>query len=263
MHQEESKTKKQEEKKEKKMKRILAVSITMFLLFCGISTAQADVIAYTGFEEPAASTSKYTQSGTPGSALPTQSGVTTSYAGGNELGFETYLIDGSGPSVGSESGDYIGVSDYYAYNGNNGYEMEDVDNQVQLVIETVDLTGWTDVTVSSYVKFKLNSYSDYENSDRVAMYVLTDVGTFTLFDLEGEDALDDHAEEYTYFHYSVDIDDSATWATLVLDVTTNGSGEGAMVDDIYFNGSPVPVPGAVWLLGSGLLAAVGLRRKNR
>lgn len=246
------------------MKRILTASMAMFFLFCGISTAQADIIAYTGFEETSASTGKYTQTGTAGDPLPTQSGVTTSYAGGNELGFETYMVSGNGPTVGSENGDYIGVSDYYAYNGNNAYEMEDVDDQVQLVLETVDLTEWNDVTVSSYVKFKVNSYSNYEDGDRVALYALTDVGTVTLFDYEGEDALDAMVEDgYVYYYYSADIDDSATWATLVLDVTSNGGGEGAMIDDIYFNGSQVPVPGAVWLLGSGLLAMVGSRRKNK
>ncbi len=31
----------------------------------------------------------------------------------------------------------------------------------------------------------------------------------------------------------------------------------------YFGTSPVPVPAAVWLLGSGLLGLVGLRRRNR
>ena len=28
-------------------------------------------------------------------------------------------------------------------------------------------------------------------------------------------------------------------------------------------GEPVPIPGAVWLLGSGLIALVGLRRRSR
>jgi hypothetical protein len=37
-----------------------------------------------------------------------------------------------------------------------------------------------------------------------------------------------------------------------------------MIDDVYFNGtySPVPVPAAVWLLGSGLLGLIGIRRRN-
>ncbi|MBW1644914.1 MAG: PEP-CTERM sorting domain-containing protein, partial [Deltaproteobacteria bacterium] len=30
---------------------------------------------------------------------------------------------------------------------------------------------------------------------------------------------------------------------------------------VSFNGSQVPVPGALWLLGSGLLGLVGIRRR--
>lgn len=32
-------------------------------------------------------------------------------------------------------------------------------------------------------------------------------------------------------------------------------------DYLYYNYSPVPIPGAVWLLGSGLIGLVGIRRK--
>ncbi|MEW6267228.1 MAG: VPLPA-CTERM sorting domain-containing protein [Thermodesulfobacteriota bacterium] len=35
-----------------------------------------------------------------------------------------------------------------------------------------------------------------------------------------------------------------------------------ILDDIQYNGgAPVPIPGAVWLLGSGLVGLIGLRRK--
>jgi hypothetical protein len=41
-------------------------------------------------------------------------------------------------------------------------------------------------------------------------------------------------------------------ATITLDSAGN----------LTITNSPVPVPGALWLLGSGLLGLVGLRRKN-
>ncbi len=46
-------------------------------------------------------------------------------------------------------------------------------------------------------------------------------------------------------------------------IWTYGEGEGLYMsaDHIYAGTSVVPVPGAVWLLGSGLLGMVGLRRK--
>jgi hypothetical protein len=40
----------------------------------------------------------------------------------------------------------------------------------------------------------------------------------------------------------------------------SGSGDGDF-DDLVFAGSQVPVPGAVWLLGSALVGMVGMRRK--
>jgi hypothetical protein len=40
----------------------------------------------------------------------------------------------------------------------------------------------------------------------------------------------------------------------------SGSGDGDF-DDLVFAGSQVPIPGAVWLLGSALVGMVGMRRK--
>jgi len=35
------------------------------------------------------------------------------------------------------------------------------------------------------------------------------------------------------------------------------------INEVGFNTSPVPVPAAVWLFGSGLIALLGLKRKNK
>ena len=40
-----------------------------------------------------------------------------------------------------------------------------------------------------------------------------------------------------------------------------GGGDGLIWDDLSFSGAPVPLPGAVWLLGSGLVGLAGLRKK--
>jgi hypothetical protein len=244
------------------MKRVLLVLAAILFL---AGTAQADIIAYTGFEEPADSSGRYALTGTEGEALPTSSSATTSYTGGTELGFETYLVSGSGPLGSDEtSGDWIGITDYFAYNGQS-YEIEDADDEVTLVLETVDLTGWTDVTVSAYVQVCLStSYTDYETEDNISVYVETDLGTTYLADWDG-DALDTLiADGYVWYAISADISDDSTWATFVLDVATNGSNEGAKLDDVYFEGTfaPVPVPAAVWLLGSGLVGLIGIRRKK-
>jgi hypothetical protein len=48
--------------------------------------------------------------------------------------------------------------------------------------------------------------------------------------------------------------DSATDYAAVVSIFDNG--------DVVLNSNPVPVPAAVWLLGSGLLGLIGIRRKN-
>ena len=248
------------------MKRLMTIIAGLMLVGCFSASAMAATIAYTGFEEVAAASGKYTMTGTPGQPLPTQNGIVTSYAGGNELGFQTYMISGNGPMSGSENGDYIGVSDYYPRTGNNAYELEDVDDSVKLVLETVNLTDYTDVTVSSYIQVKLNSYSNYEASDYINLTVETDAGNVTLFEADGNKLDDMVTNGYAWFNCSGDIADEATWGTFVMTVTTNGSGEGAKLDDVVFDGtynpSTVPVPGASILLGTGLVALAGLRRKE-
>ncbi|WP_319523800.1 VPLPA-CTERM sorting domain-containing protein [uncultured Desulfosarcina sp.] len=253
------------------MKRIVSL-LAAFLVVGVVSTAQADVIGYTGFENPVSSGtsygSRYTQIGTVGEALPNQTGTIVNWTStGDELGFTTYLTSGSGPLGSDESsGDYIGVVNYYNNNGSGSYEAEDVDDEIQLRLDTVDLTDYVDVTVSAYLKTYLSSYNTgYEAADYVSMTVVTDVGTYTLFEADGDELNDlTTANGYSYIFYDVVLSDDATWAQFILTVHTNGSYEGVQLDDVYIEGtySPVPVPAAVWLLGSGLLGLIGIRRRN-
>jgi hypothetical protein len=77
-------------------------------------------------------------------------------------------------------------------------------------------------------------------------------GFFTTFNLGTSD---------TWQSYSMDLPDAdSVWVFLALN---DGEGNYGKFDNISVNGSPVPIPGAVWLLGSGLVGLVGLRRKYR
>ncbi|MGE4292040.1 MAG: hypothetical protein AB7E32_07515 [Desulfovibrio sp.] len=73
--------------------------------------------------------------------------------------------------------------------------------------------------------------------------------TLNLFDLVGAQA----SGTLNYFAFSSD--------SAISSVTFHASGnDGYAVDNIS---TATPIPGAVWLLGSGLLSLVGLRRRNR
>lgn len=70
-------------------------------------------------------------------------------------------------------------------------------------------------------------------------------------------ASQDHFDIYLYVYNGNVLDtgfDPATDYAATVRVFANG--------DVVLNASPVPVPAAVWLLGSGLLGLIGIRRKN-
>jgi len=57
--------------------------------------------------------------------------------------------------------------------------------------------------------------------------------------------------------------DSIAVDNIVLSNFVNGGNEPYFyaISEIVLTGSPVPIPGAIWLLGSGLIGIVGIRRK--
>jgi hypothetical protein len=62
---------------------------------------------------------------------------------------------------------------------------------------------------------------------------------------------------YLYQYDGVDLNkgfDAATDYAAIIEIQSDG--------DVVLNPNPVPVPAAVWLLGSGLLGLIGIRRKN-
>jgi hypothetical protein len=50
---------------------------------------------------------------------------------------------------------------------------------------------------------------------------------------------------------------------LIKSIALDATGDGAWGIDTIEYGSPVPIPEALWLLGSGLLGLIGLRRRRR
>jgi hypothetical protein len=61
--------------------------------------------------------------------------------------------------------------------------------------------------------------------------------------------------DYTYYSYTA----VATGSSTTIDFGYIYNAQWFDLDDVSMN--PVPIPGAIWLLGSGLLGLVGLKRK--
>ena len=183
----------------------------------------------------------------------------------------------------NDSSDYIGVNDYSGTNSpdvaadgtavasgsEQNFEFSDGDGQLDLVFETVDVSGYTDRT------FSLDYWiydTGYESTDLFSITLSDGAGSsytalsFSETDLESNVSADDGTANWN--HFSLDLEDLiATYGLgedliLTISVDTNAGSENIFIDNVAVEGSPVPVPAAVWLLGSGLLGLIGIRRRN-
>lgn len=249
------------------MKRILLALGAFLFLACGISTVQADIIAYTSFEEQDVfSSTQYADTGdaaTDHALASNASQPVVNYTSiGGELGFSSYYTN-TRDDVGLTDGDYVGVTNYtynFSYtDGDQGFQMSDADGMMTLTLDTVDLTGYTDTSLSMDL---FVGSTGWETTDVIRAYITTDSGSeLDLLNTTGSD-IDDLDIEGAWINLTEDLTGYSS-ATLSIELDSNAAYEAIYIDNIAFNGSTVPVPGAVWLLGSGLLAAVGLRRKKK
>jgi len=85
------------------------------------------------------------------------------------------------------------------------------------------------------------------------------ISSYTIIDVLGENDMVEIQSNHTLFDFIWDIGDQAIVADSVHDETGM---ESWLTGSLTVTGvEPVPIPNAIWLLNSGLICLVGLRRK--
>ena len=149
-------------------------------------------------------------------------------------------ITGASDYVPSSSGDALGW--------NRGYGYMVLDFGSILSGDDLDLTFWHFGGIKGGTANGLIYFSVSED------------GTTWSNSVQLEDVL---AGGGTLFETTYDLYDTVgvnALRYLKVEKTSGGSGTGKFIDAVGV--SAVPVPGAVWLMGSGLLGMIGLRRKK-
>lgn len=248
----------------KKLNGFVFVVVILSLLIG--NSAQASIIAFTSFEEPGTG-SQYIDtldSATDHSLVNnTGQGPVNYVSMGGELGFSSYYIATGG--VGLTDGDFVGVTNNPGAagsfpHGSQGFVMQDTDGIMITTLDVVNLTGYTNPTVS--LDLFIND-TGWETSDVVRAWVTVDGGIeIDLINTTGQD-IDDLSLEDSWMNLQVGLAGYTT-AQLSFELESNSTDETIWIDNIEFEGSPVPVPGAFWLLGTGLIAMIGgLRRRTK
>lgn len=230
-------------------------------LFIGaVSFAQ---VAGTSFEEPEAISGKYFDTEDPNVAhalLNNADQPILNYVSvGGELGFLSFYVPYDTPDVGLTDGDFVGVSsftpsaDVLFTDGENGFQMNDLDGNMIVEFDQVNLTGVSNPTVSLDFLLSINDNpvnGNYEgdgtvnesSSDRLRIYIkdITNNTEIDLFNSTGSD-LDDFVpmsggEYQLQWQTATATLLPNTTVQLVLEGRTNASAENFWFDNIVFDG---------------------------
>ena len=251
------------------MKTAALVSIGIVAMMSVSATAAPVMIAGTSFENEALG-AQYEDTGDPtvNHALinnPGQSVVnsTPASAAAGNLGFNATFINTGHDTTGMTDGANVGVVNdaadvgYYPQ-GSQGYEMNNTDGAFRLIFDGVDLTAHTSATVS--MSFYINE-TNWEDSDYLKISVKLDGNLVDIWTTVGKDIDDDfHDFEDQWTTIGYGIGDSVSSIALVVESWSEAGTEKFFIDDVRFQGEPIPEPASMAILGLGALLA--LRRKK-
>lgn len=257
------------------MKRI-AVLFSTFLLAVGIlTTAQADIIAYDMVNSSSLNLTSYTNNAPTFSSAADgfgkyQRGVSSSIPYATLDDSLTYSSDSLGIIKTDNTDVFFGVTDT-ENNDNTGAVTAvwtfDISNYSDLSL-SIDMGAMGDFETSNdffswtYSIDGGDTYKAFESTideDTSQDYILENSTTYTLDDpmLVGSTILNDDLQTLTS-----SITGTGSFLTLILTAETDGGSEAFAFQNLVIEGNPVPVPGALWLLGSGLIGLFGLGRKK-
>lgn len=233
-----------------------ALSASVALALSPLAVA-SEVIAEQNFN--ALSASETFTSDDVSSGSPLTNGASFNQ-GGSGLDFQTVWVDTrsltDGPVDGTESGDYIGVN---SYNGSNApdvsadgtsisdasehnYEFNDADGRLDLIFESVDLSGHTDRQLS--LNYWVNA-DTFEDDDSFVIALSDGVTDVEIYSVAGSSlealALGDSGDAAEWQSLTIDLENTLTanslseTLTLTISVDNNAGGENIFVDDILFS----------------------------
>ena len=219
------------------------------------ASASADVLFTQSFENPDDLGDQYQDATVNGGAFDHNLVNYDGLSSVNGVGFDASFISTGKSQAGLTDGDFVGVTSYTGggspggfTDGVQGYQLSDTDGIMVLTLSAVE--GADSVSLD----FWLNS-TGYETSAPNVDYLSITAGGEAGIDTTGSD-IDDLGIEGAWT--------TLTWTGLtdsevVIIFSSNSGSETLMIDNVIWEGTAVPAPGALALIG---LAGIVARRRR-
>ena len=215
------------------MKKLTTLFVVLGVVLALAPAAQAELIAHTGFEDPASGVSDFTPSGTDteiGFSVPSGGNFVVTSTGGEVItGSQSFRMK---TSVGDQQ--------------NDGYPDPLTDLGTPVTFDTVDLSGFSGVEFSVDIDVINPSGANYEyqgsnggEAYRVFLDLFngTSTNTVTVFDSWVDIGDLDNVFTLGTTNVTYDIPDNTVSATAGVFWNSTSVGEGIVIDNLTFNGA--------------------------
>lgn len=122
----------------------------------------------------------------------------------------------------------------------------------------------SDISDTSGIWYTRLSYDWWEHGAGTNEYIQVDVISpydyYPGIAIHDPSGIPDFEVQHAEFNLPFEYDDSPG-VSIRFTLHSDDPGDHLYLDNIIFSGDAVPIPGAVWLLGSGLIGIVGIRKK--